>query len=246
MYIGDRYPDVFPMHTLLALFGVAYSKDTVGEQICMISTMIPVLLWMMLWGSLMHLFNLLAHQTAWWCAVFFGAFGIGLVGDVRGRKLAILMTLIVMEVERAQLMVEKGALLPLLVGRDAFLALGFACFQSFIPPFTMCKRVDEAMAGAWVYIGEVVHNSVKACWSENPIDAAVALSKTSSEPLQKIFTTVSFELSFVHYEPWESPLRLQLRSERIKVIGGIMPMLHALVGVVACTPRCAAVAVTTR
>ncbi|KAF8300667.1 hypothetical protein TcYC6_0058880 [Trypanosoma cruzi] len=232
MYIGDRYPDIFPMHTLLALFGVAYSKDTVGEQICMICTMIPVLLWMMLWGSLMHLFNLLAHQTAWWCAVFFGAFGIGLVGDVRGRKLAILMTLIVMEVERSQLMVGKGALLPLLVGRDAFLALGFACFQSFIPPFTMCKRVDEAMAGAWVYIGEVVHNSVKACWSENPIDAAVALSKTSSEPLQKIFTTVPFELSFVHYEPWESPLRLQLRSERIKVIGGIMPMLHALVGVV--------------
>ncbi|RNF17091.1 uncharacterized protein Tco025E_04944 [Trypanosoma conorhini] len=231
LIIGDKFADHFTMSRVLCLYGIAYSQETLGEQICMLCTAFQVVVCMTVWGLLMYTFNVLNHEVAWWCAVFFGSFFVGLFGDLRCRRLSIVMMVIIMEVQRS-LPNQGGPYLPFYVARDVCFALMFSFAQAFLPPFTMCKRVDDAMAGAWVYMGSMVQNCVKGCWAENPIDAAAAISKTSSEPLQAIFTVLPPQLNVVRYEPWVSPLLWQLRNERIKVMGGLMPMLHALAAAV--------------
>ncbi|KAH9598683.1 hypothetical protein LSM04_009311 [Trypanosoma melophagium] len=232
MLIGDTYPHVFPMYTVLALYGVAYSQDTVGEQIALAVSILQVGLWLMLWGSLMYTFNVLEYPTAWWCALFWGSFVMALTGDWRGRRNAILFTGLVMEIQRSAL--DSGSLsllLSVLVGRDIIMPLGFAIVQAFLPPWTMASRADAAMANAWAHVGTLVRNAATACWSEDPFETVLALARLSTDPISNFFDNAPRQLFLIMFEPFESTLRLQLRKERVEWLRRIMPMLHALAGV---------------
>ncbi|ORC87527.1 uncharacterized protein TM35_000211330 [Trypanosoma theileri] len=231
MVVADMYPHIFPMYSAMSLFVAAYGQETIGEQFvfAIIGTQVGV--WVMLWGSLMYLFNLLEHPIAWWCAVFFGPFFVALTGDWRGKRLCILLSLLVMGVQRA--LWDRGmqsSTLAVKVGRDLIIPVGFAIVQAFLPPFTITSRADAAMADAWVHVGSIVRNAATACWSEDPFETVLALARISTDPINSCLDTVPQKLFFITYEPWESTLRLQLRKERVEWLRRLMPMLHALAG----------------
>ncbi|KEG09312.1 hypothetical protein DQ04_05431000 [Trypanosoma grayi] len=226
MIISDRFQNIFPMYIVLGLYGIVFSQVTVGEQIASLITTLQTVVWGMTWGMLMRIFNTLAYPSAWWSAMFFGCFFVALFGDLRCRRFAILMTTLIMEVERMNS--ANNPFLPLLVARDMLFASAFALVQVVLPPFTMTSRADEAMAKSWVYVGEMVRNAAKACWAQDPIEIAAALRMLNTEPLHNTFVTVPGQLFFVMYEPWVSSLRLQLRRERLEVLRKLMPMLHAM------------------
>lgn len=228
MLLSDHFPNFFKIRTILALFGIVNSQETVGEQVAMVIMVLQVLVWMLIWGTVVHATNLISHPIAWWITVFSVAFILSLFGDLRCRRLAILLTILLMAAQWAY--PNDGYLLPFLMCRDLLIALLFAFAQAFVPPLMMSKRVDNTMAEAFVYVGEVVRNAAKASWSPNPIEAVEALTKTTLKPLQRTFTTLAPQLDIVRYEPYESTLRWQLRNERMDLLHNMMPMLKALSG----------------
>nr|CCC91221.1 conserved hypothetical protein [Trypanosoma congolense IL3000] len=229
MLIAHYYRNDFPMYGVLALLGVAHSQDTVGEQLGFSIMAVQVGVWCMVWGSFLSLFDIPNNEALWWSLAFLGCFVVGLTGDLRCRRAAVLFTIIIMEVQR-----ESTSWTPLsavLVGRDIILSGAFATLQAFIPPFGMNKRVDEGLGKVCTSMAEIVRNSAKVCWSKDPLEAMLAASKLSSDPLQDIFIALPGQMFHVMYEMCVTTLQLELRRERLRVLQGAMPMVHGLTAV---------------
>ncbi|KAL7701826.1 hypothetical protein NQL31_000116 [Lotmaria passim] len=227
-----RHPNVmkvFPAHVVIPLWGIVDCRYTFGEQLAFNVVTIQCALWMMLWGTLNNVWNIHDHPAGWWCSVIFIAFTISLFGDVRARRVVVLHSILILQMEKLPGGTEL--IYPVKVGRDAIMATGFAFFQCLFPVKSIAKECDEMMAGGLKHIGRIVHNCVTACWSEDPIECAIALGHIGTEPIQSLSANLPSKLFFVMYEFWESTLRLELRRERLTVMEACMPRLHTMTDV---------------
>ncbi|AAZ12113.1 hypothetical protein, conserved [Trypanosoma brucei brucei TREU927] len=229
MLISHFYKEKLPMYAVLGLLGVANSQDTVGEQVSFTITLVQVGVWSTIWGSFLSLFDIPKNEALWWSLAFLGCFAVGLTGNLRCRRQAVLFTIIVMEVQRSK--EEWSALTALLVGRDIIMSAFFAQLQAILLPVSMNRRVDREMAKACGYLAAIVRDAAKVCWSKDPLEVQLTLPKLSSDPLQDCFITIPGQLTYVSYEVWVSTRQLELRRERLKVLQDVMPMLHGLTAV---------------
>ncbi|KPI89041.1 hypothetical protein ABL78_1854 [Leptomonas seymouri] len=226
-----RHPAVqntFPAHVVLPLWGIVDSRYAFGEQVAFNICTLQCSVLMMVWGVLNNAWNLHDHPTGWWCAVIFGAFCMSLLGDVRSRRMLVLTSVLVLQME--SLPGGTELMFPVKVCRDVIMATAFAFFQCLFPIKSIAKDCDEVMAGGWKHIGRIARNSVTACWSNDPIECAIALGRLSTEPIQSLLNNLPEKLFFVTYEIWESTLRLELRRERVALLELCIPRLHTMTG----------------
>jgi hypothetical protein len=224
-----RHPNVmgvFAAHVVIPLWGIVDCRYTFGEQLAFSIVSLQNGIWTMLWGCLNNVWNVHDHPAGWWCSVIFIAFTVSLFGDVRARRLLVLNSVLILQMQN----LPGGTTLiyPVKVGRDMIMATGFAFFQCLFPVKSIAKDCDEMMAGGWKHVGRIARNCVTACWSDDPIECAIALSHISTEPIQNLLTNLPTKLFFVMYEVWESTLRLELRRERLTVMELCMPRLHTM------------------
>ncbi|KAK7194413.1 hypothetical protein NESM_000357600 [Novymonas esmeraldas] len=224
-----RHPSVmliFPAHVVLPLWGVVDCRYTFGEQLAANVVSLQCGVWMMLWGVLCNSWGLLHHPSGWWCSVLGVVFAISLLGDVRARRVLVLHSVLIMQMENLPGGTEL--IYPAKVGRDIMIATGFAFFQCLLPLRSIAVDCDAEIAAGWKSMGVLVRQAVTACWSEDPIECALAMAHLTTEPIQLLLMTMPGKLFFVMYEFWESTLRLELRRERLSVLEVCVPRLHAI------------------
>ncbi|KPA86917.1 hypothetical protein ABB37_00951 [Leptomonas pyrrhocoris] len=224
-----RHPNlmnVFPAHVVIPLWGIVDCRYTFGEQVAFNICSLQCAVAMITWGVLNNAWHIHTHPAGWWCSVIFCVFFISLFGDVRSRRVVMLQCVLILQME--SLPGGTELIYPVKVGRDLVMATGFAFFQCLFPVKSIARDCDEMMAGGWKHIGRIARNCVTACWSEDPIECAIALTHIGTEPIQSVLATLPSKLFFVMYEFWESTLRLELRRERLTVMQICMPRLHTM------------------
>lgn len=216
----------FPAHAILSMYSIVDCRYTFGEQVAACIVTIQCSLWTMLWGSLNNTWSLSQHPVAWWLTVVAVSFAVSLLGDVRARRLLVLQSVMILQMEK--LPGGTDILYPVKVGRDIMMATGFAFLQSFFPLRSIAANADDALASGFKALGTVIHSATTACWSSDPIECVLALGQMSTEPMQNISSTLPGTLFFVMYEFWESSLRLELRKERLRLMELCLPRIHAI------------------
>ncbi|EPY31866.1 hypothetical protein STCU_03158 [Strigomonas culicis] len=224
-----RYPltmAIFPIHVIMPLFGIADTRVFVGEQIGFFITSCQVAIWFMLWGTFNNVLNTRAHSGAWWCTLLFSVFVASLFGDLRCKRLSVLATTLIMEMQYIK--GSSDMWFPARVCRDIILSVSLALVQSLFPPRTVARQCDDMLAGGWKHLSRIVRTASTACWSDDPIECTTALSRMSTEPLRHVQVVLPQRLFFIMYEFWESTLRLELRKEKLELQGSFRPAVHAL------------------
>lgn len=213
---------------LIPSLTASFCFPDLGSQ-CKNTVMIAqVVLVIFVLGKFADTVNLSNHETGWYMSVFVIPFVIGLLGDMPAKRLMMIYSVTMLEVER-QLNTMDDPWFCLRYSRDFFLAALFAQVSALLPyPILSCKLADSSMKELHHLYAASFGNAIKAFWAPVLLDAEIAKKQVPWELLREKEKELEQHMEHTSYEPVESGLKNLARAERLKHLYNIRWYLYSL------------------
>ncbi|EPY26235.1 hypothetical protein STCU_06253 [Strigomonas culicis] len=202
-------------------------RCTVGNQLFLLLFALQAAMATGVTGLLMNCFGTQYSTSGWWCGAIFACLGYSLLGDLAGKRMMMMYTMIIMQMQHTTS--GDTLLFPVQFARDLVFGALFSLLAVLLPfPSFDYVKAEECLMAMHRLLAAGLANNLKGFFAPVPIDAQVALNQVPYAKLRDMATTMKMLYTFCRYEPVQFDLSNQLRNERVQVLMKISMQLHSL------------------
>ncbi|KPA84712.1 hypothetical protein ABB37_01214 [Leptomonas pyrrhocoris] len=219
--------DYFVAGALVPIIAGLFVRPSLGAMMFMIALALQGMLFFMTWGVVLNAVGVVNSPGGWWCCVFFTTFSVSLLGQVAAKRLMMVYTLIIMQMEHSPGGDEVD--FACRFAWNFIVACCFALLATILPyPTFTYRQANEGIKSLHKLYSAGVGNAMKSFWAPVRMDAKMALSQIPFNKISGLTATVRVAVNFSSYEPTEFNLNNTLRGQRLAMLQRIKMHIYAM------------------